>query len=139
MNVKRWIIASVVILVVDQILGWIIHGWLLSGMYEATAQLWRPMAEMTGMMWMMWISSLVWAFIFVYVFAKGYEGKGIGEGIRFGLLIGVFFGLPMSLGTYASQPIGFGLAVSWFFSSVIVITIHGILAYLIYQPKTEKA
>jgi hypothetical protein len=92
---------------------------------------------MMGMMWMMWIAGLVWALIFVYVFAKGYEGKGIMEGIRFGLLIGVFFSLPMSLGTYSSMPIGFGLAAAWFIFGVITITIHGIIAALIYKPKTE--
>ncbi|MEJ2050849.1 MAG: hypothetical protein P8Y60_13625 [Calditrichota bacterium] len=137
MNKGRWIVASLVIMVVDQILGWIIHSWMLSGMYQATVQLWRPMQEMTSMMWMMWISTLVWAFIFVYVFAKGYEGKGLLEGVRFGLLMGVFFGLPMSIGTFVSQPIGANLAFSWFFSTVIVMTIHGILAALIYKPEMK--
>ena len=75
MNVKKWIIASIVILVVDQALGWLIHGVMLSDMYKATSELWRSTAEMTSMMWMMIATSLVWAFIFVYIFAKGYQGK----------------------------------------------------------------
>ena len=137
MNVKKWIIASIVILVVDQALGWLIHGVMLSDMYKATSELWRSTAEMTSMMWMMIVTSLVWAFIFVYIFAKGYQGKGIMEGVRFGLIMGVFFSLPMSLGTYASMPIGFGLAAAWFISGIIVITIHGVIAALIYKPKTE--
>ncbi len=139
MNVKRWIIASLVIMVVDQVLGWIIHGWMFSGMYEATAQLWRPMEEMMPLMWLMWISSLIWAFIFVYVFAKGYEGKGSIEGIRFGILMGIFFGVPMSLGTYASQPIGTGLAFVWFLSTLVVMTIEGFLAAVIYKPAPKPA
>ena len=58
MNVKKWIIASVVILVVDQALGWLIHGVMLSDMYKATSELWRSTAEMTSMMWMMIVTSL---------------------------------------------------------------------------------
>jgi len=86
------------------------------------------------MMWVMWISSIVWAFIFVYVFARGYEGKGIMEGVRFGSIMGVFFSLPMALGTYGSMPIGFDLAAAWFISGVIIMTIHGIIAALLYKP-----
>lgn len=135
MNIKKWIIASVVIFVLDQILSYIVHGVLLSGMYEATANLWRPMEEMNSMMWMNWLSGLLWVFIFVYIFAKGYEGKGKMEGLRFGLLIGVFFGVSMSVGMYATQPIPGSLAFSWFVSSVVLTALYGYLAALLYIPK----
>ena len=139
MNTKKWVIASLVIFVVDQLLSYLIHGVILSGAYEATAHLWRPMEEMNRMMWMMWISGLVWSFLFVYIFAKGYEGKGIMEGVRFGLLIGVFFSLPMSIGTYASMPITTTIALGWFFLGVIEITILGVLAALLYKPAAAAA
>ena len=106
----------------------------LAGAYEATSHLWRPEAEMNSMMWLMWLTGLIWAFLFVYIFIKGYEGRGIMEGLRFGLLIGVFYSLPMSLGTYAVQPMPFSLAVSWLVFGVIEITILGIVTALIYKP-----
>jgi hypothetical protein len=139
MNTKKWVIASLVIFVVDQILSYLFHGVFMSGVYEATAHLWRPMEEMNRMMWMMWISGLVWSFLFVYIFAKGYEGKGIMEGVRFGLIVGVFFSLPMSLGTYASMPITGGIAAAWFIYGVIDITILGILAAVLYKPVAAAA
>ena len=55
MNVKKWVIASVVVFIVSQILDFIIHGVLLTGSYEATSQLWRTEAEMNQMMWLMWL------------------------------------------------------------------------------------
>ncbi len=139
MNTKRWIITSLVVFVAAVILDYLIHVVLLSGAYEATSHLWRSEQEMGSMMWMMWLSSLVWAFIFVYIFAKGYEGRGVMEGVRFGLLIGVFFSLPMALGSYASMPMPFSLAVGWFVYGVIETIILGILAALIYKPASATA
>ncbi len=134
MNTKKWIITSIVIFVVDQILSYLFHGVFMSGVYEQTAHLWRPMEEMNRLMWMGWLTGLVWSFLFVYIFAKGYEGRGIMEGVRYGLLIGVFFSLPMSLGTYMSMPITGGIATAWFLYGVIEITILGILAAWLYKP-----
>jgi hypothetical protein len=134
MNTKKWIIAGLVIFVVDQLLSYLIHNVILSGAYEATAQLWRSMEEMNSMMWLIWLSGLIWSFIFVFVFAKGYEGGGLMEGIRYGLIMGIFFSIPMSLATYATQPISFGLAAGWLVLGIIDITILGVLAALLYKP-----
>ena len=134
MNTKRWIIASLVIFVVDQILSYVVHGVILSGAYETTSYLWRPTEEMNSMMWLMWLSGLVWSFLFVYIFTKGYEGRGLMEGVRYGLIIGVFFSVPMSFATYATQPITLGIAAGWLIFGIIDITILGIIASLLYKP-----
>ena len=139
MNTKKWVIASLVIFVVDQILSYLFHGVFMSGVYEQTAHLWRPLEEMNRMMWMGWVSGLVWSFLFVYIFAKGYENKGIIEGVRFGALIGVFFGLPMSLGTYISMPITGGIATAWFIYTVVDTIILGILAAVLYKLTVAPA
>ena len=139
MNTKKWIITSLVIFVADQVLSYLFHELIMGGAYEATAHLWRPMEEMMSMMWMMWVSGLVWSFLFVYIFAKGSEGKGIMEGFRFGLLIGVFFSLPMALGTYSSMPITGTIAIGWFIYGVIEITFLGILAAILYKPAAAPA
>jgi len=139
MNTKKWVIASLVIFVVDLILSYLFHRVFMSGVYEQTAHLWRPLEEMNRMMWMGWVSGLVWSFLFVYIFAKGYENKGIIEGVRFGALIGVFFGLPMSLGTYISMPITGGIATAWFIYTVVDTIILGILAAVLYKPTVAAA
>jgi hypothetical protein len=133
MNTKKWIITSLVAFVVLEILNFIVHSVILKGSYQATAELWRPMDEMNRMMWVMWIVDLLWAFLLVYIFTKGYEGKGLTEGLRFGLVIGLFFALP-SLGSYAVQPISFALAASWFVFGIITMTILGVVISLIYKP-----
>ncbi|GAB4373434.1 MAG: hypothetical protein Kow0042_17370 [Calditrichia bacterium] len=134
MNTKKWVVASVVIFVVATLLDLLIHNVILSGAYESTRQLWRPRAEMNRLMWLWLLSNLIWSFLFVYIFAKGYEGRGIMEGVRYGVIIGLFVSIPMSLGTYAVQPITFGIAAGWFIFMLIEIVILGIIAALIYRP-----
>jgi hypothetical protein len=139
MNTKKWVITSLVIFVVATLLDFIIHMLILGGAYEATSHIWRPEAEMNSMMWFMWLSGLIWSFLFVYIFAKGYEGRGIMEGVRFGLVIGLFFMISMSLGNYVTLPIPFSLALYWFIFGVIEIIILGILASILYKPVTAPA
>ena len=139
MNTKKWIITSLVVFVAATFMDFIINVLILGGAYEATSHLWRPEVEMKQMMWIMWLSGLIWSFLFVYVFAKGYEGRGIMEGVRFGLIIGIFFTLPMSLGSYSFMPIPFSLAASWFITGVIEIVILGVLAALLYKPAAAPA
>jgi hypothetical protein len=139
MNTKKWVITSLVIFVVATLLDFVIHMLILGGAYEATSHIWRPEAEMNSMMWFMWLSGLIWSFLFVYIFAKGYEGRGIMEGVRFGLVIGLFFMISMSLGNYVTLPIPFSLALYWFIFGVIEIIILGILASILYKPVTAPA
>jgi hypothetical protein len=49
----------------------------------------------------------------VVILGKGYKGKGIGEGFRYGVHIGIMFGLPMAIGTYRSFPIAGAIAIGW--------------------------
>lgn len=134
MNTKKFILASIVVFIVNEVLGYVIHVRILSSAYEATASLWRPVAEMNSMMWMMWLGDLIFSFFFVYIFTRGYENKGIGEGFRYGLLIGFLMSLPMSFGTYVTMPITGSLAVQWFIYGVISMCILGVIAAVVYKP-----
>lgn len=44
---------------------------------------------------------ILWAFAFTYLFSKGYEQKGWGEGLRFGLIIWILYFIPMTVGFWA--------------------------------------
>ncbi|MDA2927836.1 hypothetical protein MYX78_11520 [Acidobacteria bacterium AH-259-G07] len=76
MDIKRFIIAGVVVYVVYQILGFLIHEVILSGPYASLESLWRP-EEKT---WIFWLTGLLWAALFTFIYTKGYEGKGVMEG-----------------------------------------------------------
>lgn len=135
MNNKRCLLASLAVFVVIGVLEMVIHGKLLAGIYHQTASVWRPEAEMMKMMWIMWLGYLIMAPLFTYIFSKGVEeGKGmVGQGLRFGLAVGIFIGAPMSLGWYVVLPIPAILAFYWFLAALVESLAAGLTVGLIYR------
>ncbi len=135
MNKGRWVLAAVVATVAVSAIEAVGHGVFLKNLYLATASLWRPEAEMSKMMWMGWLSTLVCSFILVYIYHRGYEGKGsaLGEGLRFGLIIGLFTAIPMTVWTYIMYPLPVNLVISWFVIGMIDMLVAGALIGLIYK------
>ena len=133
MNIKRFIIAVIAVFVTFQVLDFIIHGQILSQEYRSLSQVWRP--DMMSKMWIMVITSLIMSILFVYVFIKGYEKKGILEGLRYGLIIGLFMIGVGSFNQYVVYPVPFSLAVKWFIFGMIEFTVAGIIVSAIYKPK----
>jgi len=135
MNWKKWIIASLVVFVVYEVLNFVFHSLLLMGTYEQLQTVWR--ADMSSKMWIMWVTAIFWSFLFVYIFIKGYEAKGWMEGLRYGFWIGLFLNIPMAFNQFAIYPITFDLAIWWFVLGMIQILVCGIVAAAIYSGKTE--
>ena len=135
MNMKRWVWASLAVFLVFEILDSIVHMVFLSNTYQnpAIVTLWR--ADMMGLMWLMYVAALTMSFVFVYMFIKGYEGKGILEGVRFGLIFGLILAFVAIVNQYVVYPIPLSLAVQWFIFGMIEFVSVGIVAALIYKPK----
>ena len=94
-------------------------------------------------MWIMYVTDIIWSFFFAFFFVKGYEGKGIMEGLRFGFYIGLFWSLVSAYQSYAFVPMPYSLALKWFIFGMIESLILGVVAALVYKPasaaKTEPA
>jgi hypothetical protein len=117
-----------------QAIGFVVHEVWLAETYAGLANVFRGEADMMGMMWMMMVASVGSLFLFCYIFTKGYEGKGIAEGARYGLWMGLFMSLPMAIDQYVVYPLPSNLAVSWFVSGVISFVIAGAVFAAIYKP-----
>ena len=135
LNTKRFIIAVIAVFVSFQILDFIIHFIILGPTYQEYKDLWRP--DMMSKLWIMYISSFILSFLFIYIFAKGYEGRGLAEGIRYGIIIGLLIYAVGALNQYAVYPISFSLAVKWFVYGMIEFIICGIVAAWIYRAKKQ--
>lgn len=131
MNVKRLALASIVVFIALQVMDFVIHGIILSPVYKVLAHVWRP--DMMSKMWILTLSSLIMSFFFVYIFAKGYENRGIGEGARYGIIIGLFMNVIGMFSQYVMYPIPFSLSVKWFVFGMVEFTVCGVLAALIYR------
>ena len=139
MDKKNLLISGLAVFIVSQVLDFVSHGVVLGSAYEATAQLWRPEAEMTSMMWVMYVVGLLWAFIFVYIFGWATKGEGIMEGVQYGFCIGLFVVTPMAFNTYAVMPVPISMALGWFVTGMIKVMICGAVLSLVYKPSESRA
>jgi hypothetical protein len=130
---KKILIGFVAVFVTLEVLDAIIHGGILMGTYAAMHSTWRP--DMMNKLWILHFVKIVTAFFFTYVFAKGYEGKGIMEGVRFGFYLGMIVSSGFAFGTYSMFAINKGLALEWFFFSLIEYIIAGVVVSLVFGKK----
>jgi len=135
MSKKRWVMASLAAFIVGSILDFLFNNYCLKNVYMQTAQLWRPMDEMMKLMPYYHIVSLFAAFVFTYIYTKGYEAKpsGLFEGLRFGLLIGLLVVPSMAVITYATMPVPVRLSVGWFVTGMFQYAAIGSVVGLIYK------
>jgi len=97
MNIRRYA-ARLAVFGVSMLLGYLVHGVILQSTYASIHGVWRQ--DMASKMWMSSINNFILAFAFVYLFVKGYEGRGILEGVRFELIMGLVFSIPAAYETY---------------------------------------
>ena len=136
MKNKTFWIGLIVVYIVIQALGYVIHEVMMGDTYEGLASIFRPDAEMMDMMWMMMVSSAVMMFMFCYIFTRGYEGKGTMEGVRFGALIGFLMAGPMSIDQHVIYPLPADVASIWLISGIVSFMIAGAVFAAIYKPDT---
>jgi hypothetical protein len=129
MNKKFWT-GFVVVFVAMEIMMFLVHGVLLKSAYEATQGVWRP--DMMSLMWIYHVLAVIGAFFFTFVYSKGYEGKGVAEGARYGLYIGIWMSSGMAYGSYAMINIPYSLALQWFIYGVIQYIIYGVVLAMVY-------
>jgi len=138
MNKTFWI-AFVAAYIVCHVIGFLVHGIWLDPTYQALAAIFRPKAEMDAMMWQMFVSSAIAIFAFSYIFTKGYEGKGIMEGVRYGFWIALLVGIPTAMDQHWVYPVPADLAIKWGVSNVVTWVVLGAVVAAIYKPDAAKA
>jgi hypothetical protein len=129
---KKVLIGAVAVFVALSIFEFVIHGVLLTSSYEATKDLWRSLDEMNARMWMFYV---IYAFIGLtlsYIFSKGYEGKGLVEGIRFGFFVGLLMNIPRAYGSFVVMDIPYSLALSWFLYGMVEYLILGAILAMVF-------
>lgn len=115
---------------------WLLHGVLLKGLYESTPQMWRTQAQMPDYFPYLTGAQLLLAVILGLVFRQGYQGRGLSEGLRFGVLMGLLLA-PIHITWYAVQPISGRLASYWVAGGIVEMLAVGTLFALFCRPNTE--
>ncbi len=128
---KKLIYGTIVVFIAIVILDFVTHAILLKGIYNETKDLWRPSEEMK--MWIMYLVNLIFSFSFVFIYTKLISPKNMKNAFLYGLFFGIASGVSMGYGTYSTMPIPYILAASWFWATIIELTISGILLGLIVK------
>lgn len=138
MNWKRLIWAAVVVFIALIVTDLIFHVGILGCTYDELGGqgIFRPESAITCYFWVKLITNAVFSFFFVFIFVKGYEGKGIMEGIRYGIYIWLFYYFVVSFNQFILYGIPYFLTWYWIVIGLIQCIIFGILTAVIYKPKT---
>ena len=133
MNLKKAIPTIIVVFIVANIFGFLIHAILLRPDYMPLAQHYR--AEGTEKMLFISLAYLSFAIGSVWVYAKGVEDKTwLGQGIRFGIAMWLILAVPSFVIAYAVQPVPGMLAVKQVLFEGVDKILLGILTAALYRP-----
>ena len=133
-NIKRFVLATLAVFVVYEAIDLLVHMVILGKTYQAM-RIWRP--DMEQKMWIIYLAVLIFSAVFVYVYSKGYEGKGLIEGLRFGVITWALIKLPGILSQYVIYPVPYKLALKWLGFALIQMAVIGIIVSLIYKPNKK--
>lgn len=102
---KKWIIPAVLALAFACVYEMYVLQHFLMGDIMATNHIWRDMSNgFTHEHYYAAGAGILMMFVLLKIFKVGYQGTGLGEGIRFGALVGLFVGL-MLFGMQGALPI----------------------------------
>lgn len=133
MNTNRYLIASLAVAVWLLLYGFVVNTIVLAEFWAANTATGLMRAEGEEQMWAVLVSCLLQGFALGYIFTRGYEHRGIGEGVRFGLLMIWLVGAIYLL-LYALQPFTLaGLLVSVIADGIMYVG-AGVLLALLYKP-----
>jgi hypothetical protein len=132
MNTKRLILTIIVVFIVANLTGFLIHAYLLRADYMLMAQYYRP----EGQQKMIFINLAYLSFAIgsVWVYAKGVEDRPwLGQGIRFGLAMALILAIPSFFIAYAVQPVPSALMVKQIMFETVDKILLGIVTAAIYR------
>lgn len=109
-NMKRFVIAGLAAFVFVFLYEFLVHGFLLQGIYEQTANLWRPETEMN--MGLMLLSQFLFALAVAFFYPIVGPDTGCKKAIPFGVGLGLVLAT-LQIGAYVYMPIPLTLSLSW--------------------------
>jgi hypothetical protein len=137
MKSKLWL-GFIVTYIVLMATNFLIHNVIMVEPYRALAEQGVMRGEEAGTMWIYFVTAIFVAFFFTLIYSKGHEGKGPGEGVRFGLYAGIFIAVQFAYDSYASYPLPYGVALQWFIYTLVQYIILGLIISMVYGKSTGK-
>lgn len=136
LNKKIWI-GFVTVFVTTQLIEGLVGFILLGPAYGHGSHIWRPIGEIK--LWMLPVTGAFFSFFFVFIFSKGYEGRGLLEGVRYGTYAALMIVLPHAYNSYATLQMPYSVALQWFLSGTIEYIVAGTLLSAAFRLSGDHA
>ena len=130
MNIQRYCFSFVAVFIFIFLSDYLCHEFLLTELYEKTRELWRAKDE--HLMVFIWLGELGFAAVMAFIFTRHYENKGVMEGLRYGLYIGLLLAA-LKFGAYGYMPIPLVLTFSWMAISIVNGLGVGLVLAFVYK------
>jgi hypothetical protein len=136
---KRFWIAGIVASLLFFILGFLVHGVLMTDDYMRIKSMFRPEDEAMGNMHWMIIAHIIMGFAFAWIYSRGVSNAPwLMQGLRFGIAAALLVTVPWYLIYYSIQPWpGMTAFKMTAFDSICLIITAVVVAY-IYKGKTAE-
>ena len=133
---KRFLVAWLVLFIAWFLGSFVVHGVLLHNDYMALPNLFRKEADSQGFFPLMILAHVFLAGAFVWIYARGVEGRPwLGQGLRYGLAIFFLTTLPLYLIYYVVQPMpGATVVKQIVFDGILVLILGAIVAFMYRRP-----
>ncbi len=139
MNLSRVALAAVVAWIVDAAYGFVVYGMVLKSEFGRYPAIYRPMETQGTYMPILFAGILLAMFAAAYIYAKGYEGgSGFQEGMRFGVLLGLFVVGYVSVANYSMISLGRRLAGCMAIAGLVEWILAGIVIGIVYKPISQS-
>ena len=135
-NVGRYIVISILVFVEFFFIEQFQHTYFLGSSYSARSDLMRTQG--IDIIALNVFGRLIYSFLFCYIFVMGYEGRGIREGLRFGIIISAFLWFPKMIFEYANMNLPGSWPLFWFLFGVISSIIGGVICAFIYRESSKS-
>jgi len=135
MNYARLAMAAVAATVFDAAYGFLVYGMALAPEFARYPAVYRSNEAGQAFLPLMFGGLLIAIVSVAIIYAKGYEGgSGLAEGLRFGILIGVFVVFAFAGVNYAVLNIGRKLAAMTAAAGFVEWMLIGTIIGLVYKP-----
>ena len=134
MNRSRLALAALASWVVYLGVSFLVHAVLLKNIYLQHASAMRPEVEANAILPLGFGFALLGFFAFAYLYARGCQGRGVAEGIQFGLLAGVIVCCFGTIWDYMVWPVSPTLAALWMIDYMLEFALYGAIVGALYQP-----
>ena len=140
MDLKRLTLAAVVAWFVNLLYGMSVHVFLLGGELAKYTSAFRSEAAINAHVPGMLAGELFAIFVLAGIYSRGRGcDRGIVEGLRFGLLLGLFLAGFVSVHLYGALNIGGRLALLGSASLVAQVTLIGAVIGALYRPDATRS